>query len=216
MKETVKCSRAIGMLEKMYRQLNEDKFGGTLETPVITIQSTSRAYGHVTCSKVWKKADGSESYELNIDAGTMNRPIESVVSTLLHEMVHIYHLQNGIKDTSRGCTYHNGKFRDKAVEVGLHMEHDKRIGWSITSPSDELILYICEQGWSDFMMGRNEGVSFRPVTGTGSGEGSPAPRVKKPSSTRKYACPCCGTSVRATKAVRIICADCAELMELCE
>lgn len=91
MKETVKISRAVGYLEKMYRQLNIDKFNGELETPIITIQSTPRSYGHVTCGKVWKRKDDS-AYELNIGAGTLDRPIENVVSTLLHEMVHIYNL----------------------------------------------------------------------------------------------------------------------------
>lgn len=52
MKELVKISRVSGMLEKMYRQLNQDKFNGELEDPIITIQSTPRAYGHVTCGKV--------------------------------------------------------------------------------------------------------------------------------------------------------------------
>ena len=89
MKETVKTSRVSGYLEKMYRQLNADKFNNELEEPVITIQSTPRAYGHVTCGKVWKSKD-SERYELNIGAGTLDRPIENVVSTLLHEMVHRY------------------------------------------------------------------------------------------------------------------------------
>ena len=36
--------------------------------------------------------------------------------------------------------------------------------------------------------------------------------IKKPSSTRKYVCQCCGNSVRATKDVNIICADCNEQM----
>ena len=34
----------------------------------------------------------------------------------------------------------------------------------------------------------------------------------KSSSTRKYVCPCCHTSVRATKQVNIMCADCDEYM----
>ena len=33
------------------------------------------------------------------------------------------------------------------------------------------------------------------------------------SSTRKYVCPICANSVRATKAVNIICADCNEPMQ---
>ncbi len=52
MKELVKNSRVCGYLEKIYRELNMDKFGGELEEPIITVQSTPRAYGHVTCGKV--------------------------------------------------------------------------------------------------------------------------------------------------------------------
>jgi len=37
--------------------------------------------------------------------------------------------------------------------------------------------------------------------------------IKKPSSTRKYFCPECSMSVRATRDVRIICADCGVLMK---
>ena len=32
----------------------------------------------------------------------------------------------------------------------------------------------------------------------------------KPSSTRKYICPCCGNSFRATKNIRVMCMDCNE------
>lgn len=214
MKETVKTSRVSGYLEKMYRQLNADKFNNELEEPVITIQSTPRAYGHVTCGRVWKSKD-CQRYELNIGAGTLDRPIENVVSTLLHEMVHIYNLMNGIQDCSRGNTYHNKKFKDKAESVGLVIDHDTKYGWTITSPSDELILYICEKGWTDIMMNRGEftRVSVGTATGNkGTDSGRPAPPAKRPSSTRKYICPCCGMSVRATKIVNILCGDCNEKM----
>lgn len=214
MKELVKSSRVTGYLEKMYRQLNIDKFAGQLEEPIITIMSTPRAYGHVTCGKVWKSKD-THRYELNIDAGTLDRPIENVVSTLLHEMVHIYHLQNDIQDTSRGNTYHNKKFKAKAEEVGLVIDHDPRIGYSVTSPSDDLILYIADLGWDDILINREERVRIN----VGTGAANPAspddmPKVKKPSSTRKYQCPSCGNSVRATKVVNIVCGDCTEQMQV--
>lgn len=210
MKELVRTSRVSGYIEKMYRQLNQDKFAGQLEEPIITIQSTPRAYGHVTCGKVWKSKD-CHRYELNIGAGTLNRPIESVVSTLLHEMVHIYNLMNNIQDCSRGNTYHNKKFREKAEEVGLIIEYDKRIGWSITSPSEELIDYIIQQGWSDILMNREENIRIAGTSG-GSNAGGDDKPTKKPSSTRKYICPRCGNSVRATKDVNIMCVDCMEVM----
>lgn len=51
MKETVKTSRTAGYLEKIFRALNAKYFNGELEEPIITIQSTPRAYGHVTVAK---------------------------------------------------------------------------------------------------------------------------------------------------------------------
>lgn len=218
MKDLVKSSRVTGYLEKMYRELNADKFGGKLEEPVITIVNTPRAYGHVTCSKVWRVAgkDGEQArYELNISSDSMNRPIENVVSTMLHEMVHIYHLMNGIQDVSRGGTYHNKKFKAKAEEVGLVITQIPVHGWTHTEPSEELIDYIISKGWTEIAMNRGGSVSFGGGVGGAASDGAggeKGKRIKKPSSTRKYICPNCGMSVRATREVRIKCADCDELM----
>lgn len=212
MKELIKNSRVSGYLEKIFRALNEDKFGGELETPIITIQSTPRAYGHITCGKVWKNAhEEGGQYELNIGAGTLNRPIENVVSTMLHEMVHLYNLMHDIQDCSRSGTYHNKRFKAKAEEVGLVIEYDSRIGWSITSPSGGLLEYIIEQGWEDILINRAEHIRIS-VGGTADKSGEPD-SSRKPSSTRKYQCPKCGISCRATKDIRILCVDCMELME---
>lgn len=87
MKETVKTSRTAGYLEKIFRALNVKYFNGELEEPIITIQSTPRAYGHVTVAKAWQRGDTTR-HELNIGAGTLARPIENVVATTLHECVH--------------------------------------------------------------------------------------------------------------------------------
>ena len=72
-------------MEKIFRALNSRYFDSQLEEPVIIIQSTPRAYGHVTVAKAWARADGERRHELNIGAGTLDRPIENVVSTVLHE-----------------------------------------------------------------------------------------------------------------------------------
>jgi len=68
---------------------------------------------------------------------------------------------------------------------------------------------------SDILINRNEFGGFH-VGGTGTHNGVPtfggiAPRK---SSSRKYACPCCGMSVRATKVVNIACLDCDEQLLL--
>ena len=48
MKELTKYSRLAGYFEKLYDKLNADFFDSVLDRPVITIQSSSRSYGHYT------------------------------------------------------------------------------------------------------------------------------------------------------------------------
>lgn len=200
MKATVKTSRAAGQLEKMFRALNARYFNGELQEVIITLQNTPSAYGHITCSKNWKAGE-KDRHEINISTGTLNRPIEEVTATLLHEMVHLYNIQNGIQDCSRGNTYHNKKFRDAAIKRDLDITHHEKYGWTITKPTEALLDFIIEQGWEDIQMYDQ------------SRSGAEPNKTKKPSSTKKYQCPCCKNSVRATKQVNIICGDCMQRME---
>ena len=82
----------------------------------------------------------------------------------------------------------------------------EKYGWSHTSPSDELLDFVLENELTDILINRNEFCGFR-VTGTGAHSGTEITPTKT-SSTRKYICPCCGMSVRATRTVRIACMDC--------
>ena len=206
MKEIVKTSRLAGQLEKLFNKLNADFFNGELETPVITIQSTPRAYGHYSLSPLWEVKDGAK-HEINIGAGTLARPIEEVAATLLHEMVHYYNYENGIQDCSRGNTYHNKKFKAAAEAHGLTVTHSDKYGWSHTAPGEALLDFILENGLTDILINRNEYGGFQ-VTGTGTHSGTGTTGPRRPSSTRKYICPCCKNSVRATKSVNIACLDC--------
>lgn len=214
MKQTTRTSRTAGLLEKMFRSLNRDFFPGEEVTePIITIQSTPRAYGHVSVCNTWKRK-GEDCKELNISADWLERPIENIAATMLHEMVHIYNMEHGVKDCSRGGAYHNKKFKEEAERRGLVIEYDAKIGWSVTSPSDRLLEYILEQGWTEIQMGRNPLFGLIGTAGGKDKDGGTDAGTEKPrkSSTRKYQCPCCGNSVRATKEIRILCMDCEEQM----
>jgi hypothetical protein len=152
--------------------------------------------------------------EINIGAGTLARPIENVVATLLHEMCHYWNDLNGVKDCSRGNTYHNRKFKELAEACDLHIEHHPTYGWSITSPSDELLEFCIDNDLREIRLCRNDVVMPR-VSGTGTHAGTfTGGTDKKPTSTRKYVCPCCGMSVRATRNVNIACLDCEEQLVL--
>ena len=214
MKQLTSYNRVAGYLNKIFDLLNEEFFENELSRPTITIQSTPRAYGHFSLREdTWVSKLGG-THEINIGAGTLARPIEEVVSTLLHEMVHYYNYERGVQDCSRGNTYHNRKFKEEAERRGLLVEHSDKYGWSHTSPSDLLLDFVLENDLSDILINRNEFSGFQ-MGGTGTHSGTPITPTAKKSSSRKYICPCCGTSIRATKKVNIGCLDCGVPMIEC-
>ena len=216
MKQLTTYNRAAAYLNGIFDSLNDRYFESALSRPVITIQSTPRAYGHFTLYDAWSVDGDKGMREINIGAGTLSRPIENVVATLLHEMVHYWNDQHGIKDCSRGGTYHNKKFKKLAEACDLHIDHHPTYGWSITTPTDALVEFCLENGLTEIRLCRNDYVPLQipgsgTHTGTNTGTGAGG---KKPSSTRKYVCPCCGLSVRATKSVNVGCLDCDEPLVL--
>ncbi|MFI3166511.1 MAG: SprT-like domain-containing protein [Bacillota bacterium] len=230
----MKISEKVLIVEDIYNALNDKYFESALPKIAITIQTDSKNYGHFTKSRVWK--DGTEQYnEINISAEYLDRPVENVASTVQHEMVHWYCALNGIKDTSQNGRYHNKKFKEEAEKRGLIIAHDEKIGWSTTTPSPEFIAFIKSKGFQNFDSHRISQLDFYKKIDSGELTLVTAPvldkdgkqinvdgvevyvdkdgnqhilRPKKKSSTRKYMCPNCGQSVRATKEVNILCGNC--------
>lgn len=217
MKQTTNMSRVIGEIHSIARKINKDWFDNELdmERVVFTVQSTPKAYGHFSpylAYRVHDKAVGERgAVEINIGAGTLDRPIESVIASLIHEQVHYYNWSHGVKDCSRGGQYHSKKFKLEAEKHGLHIEYDSRIGWSLTEPTEELIEWVIENGFEDFRLGRNEFQEMIVGIGTG-GKSITPPKFPKKSNSIKMICPCCGNIARVTKTTNLICGDCIEQM----
>lgn len=213
MKEIVKTSRLAGQLEKLFRMLNVDFFNGELETPIITIQSSSRSYGHYSLSPLWEVKGGAK-HEINIAAGTLDRPIEYTIATLLHEMVHMYNdtILNVQDCSGSSHMYHNKAFKSAAETHGLIVTHT-RYGWSHTEPSDALIEWILDNNIQEIKLNRNEPHGIRIAGGNAAANGGTATTgtVSKGHSIR-YKCPVCGQLARTTKTARLICGDCMTLM----
>ena len=215
MKQLTSYNRVAGYLNKVFDLLNAEFFENELSRPTITIQSTPKAYGHFSLREdTWVSKLG-ETHEINIGAGTLSRPIEEVAATLLHEMVHYYNHVHGIQDCSRGNTYHNRQFKEAAEARGLNVTRSDKYGWSHTSPADGLLDFVLKNDLTDILINRNDFGGFQ-ITGTGTHNGVPtfggiAPRK---SSSRKYTCPCCGMSIRATREVNVACMDCDEQLLL--
>ena len=209
MKEIVKTSRLAGQLEKLFRMLNADWFNNELETPVITIQSTPRAYGHYTTYNAWT-AKGEGRREINIGAGTLDRPIEEIIATLMHEMCHMYNdTVLNVQDCSGSShMYHNKAFKSACESHGLTVTHTK-YGWSHTEPSDTLIEWILDNDIQEIQLNRNEPHGIRIAGGNAAANGGAAitGATSKGHSIR-YKCPVCGQLARTTKKANLICGNC--------
>lgn len=217
MKQLTNYQRVSNYLVKIFKAINEEYFNNELEVPTITIQSSIGAYGHISVQKIWHSNEVA-THELNLSADYLNRPIEDVVATLIHEASHLYALQNGIKDTSNRGVYHNKSFKKIAEEMGhLHIEKHDKYGWTVTYPTEDTINFIISNGFEDIQLVRGSQFSFTSTGGSNTGNsGMVPPKTRKPSSTRKYICPCCGNSFRATKTINVLCMDCNEQFVVAE
>ena len=195
---------AVEELQKFFILLNHKYFGGELEMPIITLNTdtTPGAYGWITVNKVWNSKEGEWYREINLCAEHLHRDTELIISTLLHEMCHLYNIQHGIKDTSRGGRYHNKEFKHTAEKYSLIVEKCEKNGYCITKPTPELIAFVEENVNADcFDLERIK-------TYKGGKQ-----KVTK-QSTKKYICPVCDLIVRASKDItgRLKCVDCDEVL----
>ena len=201
------------VLENAFAVLNKVYYNNELPPIVITLQSSPRTNGHFTLGKVWR-AEEAHFNEINISVEHLDRPIENIMATLQHEMVHYYCQLKGIADVSQNGRYHNKRFKAEAEKRGLIISYQQYIGYSVTTPSDEFIevlqtnsiekpLDINRDGGVFIGFGGSDGIGG--MNGTSGIEGK---ATKPKCSTRKYQCPCCKNSFRATKDINVLCMDC--------
>jgi len=213
----VTIQSAIDELQRSFKLLNQTYFNNELEKPVITIlvDSTTGAYGWISANKVWSSKDNKYFREINICAEYLNRSAVDVITTLMHEMCHLYNIQNGIKDTSRAGTYHNEKFKARAEKSGLIVEKNDKYGYCITKPGEELKEIVKNNVRAGcFKLERMK--TYRdgtPKTTTKGEDGREKTTSRTKQSMRKYCCPSCGLIIRASKDVsgKIMCIDCNEI-----
>lgn len=152
----VSLKPVIEELENLFSKFNARFFADKLEKPVITVSPdhTRGAYGWCTGWKAWKAGEDEGHYEINLCAEYLNRPFEETCGTLIHEMVHLQNLQDGVQDTSRSGTYHNKKFKETAEAHGLTVEKGEKYGWHKTALSPEALEFVQSLGKQGFTLVR--------------------------------------------------------------
>lgn len=194
-------------MQGAYNKLNTFCFDGTLPHLMITFESGAKhkAYGWAYTKKMWDTSNGMK-YSIVI-ATEFLRDHENVLRTLVHEMCHIYAMENGLKDTSRGGYYHNNTFKEIAEKAHLICTKERQ-GWATRSEDDALKAVYKEImgdafitfNWANKTEPKKEGTGDSEE-GTGEGEeGQP----KKKSGYYIFKCSQCGATIRTTKANRVI------------
>jgi hypothetical protein len=105
-----------GRLQTAFDHFNRTLFEGSLGQCLMTVRSSNRRYGHHHAGR-FIAPDGGLIGELGLHPGYFTiQPIESAMSTLVHEMAHVWQHQHGKPTRSNP---HNRQWADKMVAVGL-------------------------------------------------------------------------------------------------
>lgn len=103
-------------LQRAFDHFNEQLFDGKLPPCLITLRSSYRHYGYHHADRFVNK-QGQTLDELGLHPGFFTlRPVEEVLSYLVHEMVH--HWQDRLGQPSKSNP-HNKEWAQKMREVGL-------------------------------------------------------------------------------------------------
>lgn len=180
--------------------------------------------GHFAAER-W--ARGTDAvHELFVGGEGLQRGARAVMGTLLHEAAHAAAAARGVQDTSRQGRYHNGKFREIAESFGLIIEHDSRIGWSLTTMPDATAdAYAAPiAGLAAAIVAYRRG--FVPATGTAGGagtgdDGQGEGDTKKPRNGYSLTCACesprrIRISASTYEAGPILCGNCTETFTIDE
>ncbi len=207
----LEISAIVKKTEKLFDLFNDHFYHGELTRPAITVSPDGGrgAYGWCSVYEIWKSGDESHR-EINLCAEYLDRPMPEVCATLLHEMAHLLNLQRGIADVSNNGYYHNKRFKETAEAHGLVIEKHDIYGWTITTLAAET------SAWLEVALAGDTISASRLPTGGSAGAnggGGKTGRGKSKNRSIKYVCPQCGTIIRATREVNVVCGDCGEPFE---
>lgn len=134
-------------LQVIYDALNEKYFEGKLPESILTIQTptkaaSKRSYDSWLHPLKWEDDKGVLYHEINLNPQHFIKPMVEIAAMLQHKMIHLYCLENGIKDTSRNFRYHNDNFRKEAESRGLICTKTQDMGWDQTYYSLDFAFFI--------------------------------------------------------------------------
>ena len=129
-------------LQTAYSHFNRELFSGQLPPCLLTLQRKPYTEGYFS-PHCFINEQQVLIHEIALNPHYFAiRSLEEVLSTLVHEMAHLYHFESGEQLSRSG--YHNRRFAAIMKAIGLHPSTTGRPGGKETGQS--LSHYIVEQG----------------------------------------------------------------------
>lgn len=202
-------------LQLAYEHFNKALFGSVLPNALITLQRRKGTYGCFAGAR-FRHEDGRPADEIALNPSTFGaRSIKDILSTLVHEMVHLWQHHQGTPGRGR---YHNREWADKMKIIGLKPTDDgtedgKETGEAVGHlivPEGAFDQATTKLLAKDFAIVWKEAPAPPPAT---KGEGAAEPETEQKSGKRvRYQCPDCELKAWAKHDARLMCADDKVLM----
>lgn len=186
------------LLDDAYAFFNEELFEGKLPGCLITMQRKSKARGYFSPERFESRSDAElKTHEIALNPMHFkDRTDEEIISTLVHEMVHVWQQEFG-NPPRRG--YHDREWAGRMEMIGLVPSNTgepdgRRTGQSMSH-------YINHSGKFSRLvkvfLGKNGSIICQdaPVL---------AP-IRKAKNKMKYTCPRCGINAWGKAGIKILC-----------
>lgn len=201
-------ARTYEVLHAAFDHFNDELFEGRLPPAILVLHRKRGAHGYFHANQWLLRGEDEDTeeglHEIALNPKTMGRDAREVLSTLAHEMAHLWdQLFGKVPASGHGPTWAN-----KMDEIGLTptstgQPGGKRTGRKVTHMIVEGGAY--EQAFDRFIARHPDAVGIFAKTA--------APVAKKKDLSKvKFTCGCCNANAWAKHTMRIICGECDEEM----
>lgn len=186
-----------------YDFFNAELFGDTLPHVLVTLQRHAKAKGYFSPERFTGRIVDTAAHELAMNPdGFTGRTDEEVLSTLAHEMAHVWQQTHGAPSRR---SYHNREWAEKMKEIGLQPSDTGMVGGKETG--QRMTHYIIPRGSYAKTYAKLQAQGFH-LHWQSAPTGKQA-KTKKCSKI-KYTCPKCEQNAWAKPNALLACGICHE------
>jgi SprT-like family len=186
-----------------YDYFNAALFDNALPHVLVTLQRRPRMRGYFWAERFRGRARPTKAHELALNPDHFGRTDEEILSTLVHEMVHVWQQECGYPGRGR---YHNREWAAKMLDLGLHPTDTGKKGGKMTG--QRVSHYIVERGRFAQVTARLLKTGFTLNWQSNFPPRQTRERRAKAASKTKYSCPGCGLNAWAKPDATLFCGEC--------